>query len=216
LRAKLTPPYTLGCKRTLVSSDYYPVFNRPDVSLETEGIAEIREHSILTSGGREIEVDAIIFGTGFHVTDAMAKAHLVGRNGLEITDAWRNGVTAHLGTTVTGFPNLFFLVGPNTGLGHNSIIFMIESQVRYIMGCLRLVAKSKAASIEVKPDVQARYNEWVQDRSRGSVWLQGGCASWYLDSEGVNRSLWPASTVNFWLRLRRVKPTDFIFEGAAS
>jgi cation diffusion facilitator CzcD-associated flavoprotein CzcO len=216
LRAKLTPPYTLGCKRTLVSSDYYPVFNRADVSLETEGIAEIREHSILTKDGREIEVDAIIFGTGFHVTDAMAKAHLVGRNGLEITDAWRNGVTAHLGTTVTGFPNLFFLVGPNTGLGHNSIIFMIESQVRYIMGCLRLVARSKAASIEVKPDVQARYNEWVQDRSRGSVWLQGGCASWYLDSEGVNRSLWPASTVNFWLRLRRVKPTEFILEGAAS
>jgi cation diffusion facilitator CzcD-associated flavoprotein CzcO len=216
LRAKLTPPYTLGCKRTLVSSDYYPVFNRSDVALETEGIAEIREHSILTKDGREIEVDAIIFGTGFHVTDAMAKAHLTGRNGLEIQDAWRDGVTAHLGTAVTGFPNLFFLVGPNTGLGHNSIIFMIESQVHYIMGCLRLVARSKAASIEVKPDVQARYNEWVQDRSRGSVWLKGGCASWYLDSEGVNRSLWPASTVNFWLRLRRVKPTDFILEGAAS
>jgi cation diffusion facilitator CzcD-associated flavoprotein CzcO len=216
LRAKLTPPYTLGCKRTLVSSDYYPVFNRPDVTLETTGIAEIREHSILTRDGREIEVDAIIFGTGFHVTDALAKAHLTGRNGLKIQDAWRDGVTAHLGTAVTGFPNLFFLVGPNTGLGHNSIIFMIESQVRYIMDCLRLVSKNKAASIEVKPDVQARYNEWVQDRSRGSVWLKGGCASWYLDSEGVNRSLWPASTVNFWLRLRRVKPADFILEGAAS
>jgi cation diffusion facilitator CzcD-associated flavoprotein CzcO len=216
LRRKLTPDYTLGCKRTLVSSDYYPVFSRPDVDLETSGIAEIREHCIVTRDGREIEVDAIIFGTGFHVTDAMAKAHITGRNGLEITDVWRDGVTAHLGTTVAGFPNLFFLVGPNTGLGHNSIIFMIESQVRYIIGCLRLVARSGAASIEARPDVQARFNAWVQDKSRGSVWLKGGCASWYLDSEGVNRSLWPASTVNFWLRMRRVRPTDFILEGAAS
>jgi cation diffusion facilitator CzcD-associated flavoprotein CzcO len=216
LRRKLTPDYTLGCKRTLVSSDYYPVFSRPDVDLETSGIAEIREHSIVTRDGREIEVDAIIFGTGFHVTDAMAKTHIVGRNGLKITDAWRDGVTAHLGTTVAGFPNLFFLVGPNTGLGHNSIIFMIESQVRYIIGCLRLVARSGAASIEARPDVQARFNAWVQDKSRGSVWLKGGCASWYLDSEGVNRSLWPASTVNFWLRMRRVRPADFILEGAAT
>jgi cation diffusion facilitator CzcD-associated flavoprotein CzcO len=161
-------------------------------------------------------VDAIIFGTGFHVTDAMATAHITGRNGLKITDAWRDGVTAHLGTAVTGFPNLFFLVGPNTGLGHNSIIFMIESQVRYIMSCLRLVARSGAASIEVRRGAQARFNAWVQDKSRGSVWLRGGCASWYLDSEGVNRSLWPASTVSFWLRTRRARPADFILEGAAS
>jgi cation diffusion facilitator CzcD-associated flavoprotein CzcO len=216
LRRKLTPAYTLGCKRTLVSSDYYPVFNRPNVDLETAGIAEIREHSIVTTDGRETEVDAIIFGTGFHVTDAMAKAHIVGRGGLEIQDAWRDGVTAHLGTTVAGFPNLFFLVGPNTGLGHNSIIFMIESQVRYIMGCLRLVAKSGAASIEVRPGAQDRFNGWVQEKSRGSVWLQGGCASWYLDSEGVNRSLWPASTVNYWLRMRRVRQANFKLEGAAS
>ena len=216
LRRKLTPAYTLGCKRTLVSSDYYPVFNRPGVDLETAGIAEVQEHSIRTRDGREIDVDAIIFGTGFHVTDAMAKAHIVGRNGLKITDAWRDGVTAHLGTTVAGFPNLFFLVGPNTGLGHNSIIFMIESQVRYIMSCLRLVARSRATSIEVKPDVQARFNAWVQQKSSGSVWLKGGCASWYLDSEGVNRSLRPASTVNFWLRMRRVRAADFILEGAAS
>jgi cation diffusion facilitator CzcD-associated flavoprotein CzcO len=215
LRRKLTPAYTLGCKRTLVSSDYYPVFNRPDVDLETAGIAGIRERSILTRDGREVGADAIIFGTGFHVTDAMATADLVGRNGLKITDAWRDGVTAHLGTAVTGFPNLFFLVGPNTGLGHNSIIFMIESQVRYIMGCLRLIARSRAAAIEVKPDVQARFNSWVQQKSRGSVWLKGGCSSWYLDSGGVNRSLWPASTVAFWLRTRRVRPADFILEGAS-
>jgi cation diffusion facilitator CzcD-associated flavoprotein CzcO len=199
-----------------VSSDYYPAFNRPNVDLETGGIAEIREHSIITRDGREIEADAIIFGTGFHVIDAMAKVPIVGRNGLKLDDAWRDGITAHLGTTVTGFPNLFFLVGPNTGLGHNSIIFMIEAQIRYIMSCLRMVARSGAAAIEVKPEAQDRFNAWVQQKSRNSVWLKGGCASWYLDSEGVNRALWPGSTVNFWLRMRRARAADFRLEGAAS
>jgi hypothetical protein len=149
----------------------------------------------------------------------MAQLNVTGRAGLKLADAWRDGIEAYLGTTVAGFPNLFFLVGPNTGLGHNSVVFMIESQVRYIMGCLRLVARSKAASIEVRPQAQRAFNEWVQRKSRGSVWLTGGCVSWYLDSEGVNRSLWPASTVSFWLRLRRVRPADFILErreGAAA
>lgn len=216
LRRRLTPGYTLGCKRTLVSSDYYPVFTRPGVELETGGIAEIRERSIVTKDGRQIEADAIIFGTGFHVTDAMANMHLVGRDGLKISDAWRDGVTAHLGTTVAGFPNLFLLVGPNTGLGHNSIIFMIEAQVRYIMSCLRLVARSGARAIEVRPQAQQRFNDWVREKSSGSVWLQGGCASWYLDSEGVNRALWPGSTVSFWLRTRRVRRADFQLEGVLS
>jgi len=214
LRRQLTPDYTLGCKRTLVSSDYYPAFSLPHVDLETAGIAEIREHSIVTAGGREVEVDAIIFGTGFHVTDAMASAHIVGRGGLKIADAWRDGVTAHLGTTVAGFPNLFFLVGPNTGLGHNSIIFMIESQVHQIMGCLRLVAAAGAAAIEVRPGAQDRFNRWVERKSQRSVWLRGGCTSWYLDAAGANRSLWPASTVSYWLRTRRVRPADFILEGS--
>jgi len=216
LRGKLTPRYTLGCKRTLVSSDYYPAFNRPNVDLETAGIAEIREHSILTRDGREVEADAIIFGTGFHVVDAMSRIHIVGKDGLKLADAWRDGITAHLGTTVAGFPNLFFLVGPNTGLGHNSIIFMIEAQVRYIMSCLRLVARSQARSIEVRPQAQQRFNEWVQEKSSGSVWLKGGCVSWYLDAEGINRALWPASTLSFWLRMRRAKAADFHLEGAVA
>jgi cation diffusion facilitator CzcD-associated flavoprotein CzcO len=216
VRRKLTPAYTLGCKRTLVSSDYYPVFNQSHVDLETAGIAEIRERSVVTSDGREIEVDTIIFGTGFHVTDALADLRIVGRDGLKIQDAWREGMVAHLGTTVAGFPNLFFLAGPNTGLGHNSMIFMIEAQVRYILSCLRLVARTGAQSIEVRPEAQDRFNQWVREKSRGSVWLKGGCASWYLDSQGVNRALWPASTVSFWLRMRRVRPADFRLEGASS
>jgi cation diffusion facilitator CzcD-associated flavoprotein CzcO len=216
LRQRLTPSYTLGCKRVLVSSDYYPAFSRANVELDTDGIAEIREHSILTRSGREVGVDAIIFSTGFHVTDALDHLSVVGRDGLKLADAWKEGMAAHLGTTVAGFPNLFLLVGPNTGLGHNSIIFMIESQVRYIMSCLRLVSRTRAGSIEVKPEAQQRFNRWVQAKSEGSVWTAGGCVSWYLDSNGVNRALWPASTVNFWLRMRRVRPSDFRLEGVAS
>ncbi len=208
LRRKLTPDYTMGCKRTLVSSDYYPALMRPNVELTTEGVAEVREHSIVTRDGREHEVDAIIFGTGFHVTDAFDGAHIVGRNGLKIQDAWKDGIEAHLGVSVAGFPNLFLLLGPNSGLGHNSMIFIIEAQVRYVLQCLAMLDAAGGARISVKPSVQDRFNQWVQRKSAGA--LRGrGCDSWYLDRSGVNRAAWPASTLNFWLRTRRLDPGDF-------
>ncbi|MGP4023774.1 flavin-containing monooxygenase [Actinomadura sp. 3N407] len=209
LRRKLTPDYTMGCKRTLVSSDYYPALMRPDVELATDGIAEVREHSIVTRDGREHEVDAIIFGTGFHVTDAFDGAHIVGRNGLRIQDAWKDGIEAHLGVAVAGFPNLFLLLGPNSGLGHNSMIFMIEAQVRYVLQCLAMLDGAGGTRISVRPSVQDSFNSWVQRRSAGAVWVAGGCDSWYLDRSGVNRAAWPASTVAFWLRTRRLDPADF-------
>ncbi|GAA2582862.1 NAD(P)/FAD-dependent oxidoreductase [Actinomadura fulvescens] len=215
LRRKLTPGYTMGCKRTLVSSDYYPALMRPNVELTTEGITEIREHSIVTRDGREHEVDAIIFGTGFHVTDAMENAHIVGRNGLKIQDAWRDGIEAHLGVTVAGFPNLFLLLGPNSGLGHNSMIFIIEAQVRYVLQCLRMLDASRAARISVRPSAQDRFNEWVQRKSAGAVWVAGGCSSWYLDKNGVNRAAWPASTIDYWLRTRKLSPAEFQLDGQA-
>jgi cation diffusion facilitator CzcD-associated flavoprotein CzcO len=214
LRRKLTPDYTMGCKRTLVSSDYYPALTRPNVELTTEGIAEIREHSIVARDGREYEVDAIIFGTGFHVTDAFEDAHIVGRGGLKIQDAWRDGIEAHLGVTVAGFPNLFLLLGPNSGLGHNSMIFIIEAQIRYVLQCLRMLDSAGADRISVRPSAQDRFNEWVQRKSEGAVWVAGGCTSWYLDKNGVNRAAWPASTVNYWLRTRKISPADFQVERA--
>ncbi|MGI5327209.1 flavin-containing monooxygenase [Actinomadura nitritigenes] len=213
LRRKLTPDYTMGCKRTLVSSDYFPALMRPNVELTTEGIAEVREHSIVTRDGREHEVDAIIFGTGFHVTDAFENARITGRNGLKIQDAWKDGIEAHLGVAVKGFPNLFLLLGPNSGLGHNSMIFIIEAQVRYVLQCLAMLDAAGGARISVKPSVQDRFNAWVQRTSEGAVWVAGGCDSWYLDRDGVNRAAWPASTVNYWLRTRRLDPRDFTVEG---
>jgi cation diffusion facilitator CzcD-associated flavoprotein CzcO len=213
LRRKLTPGYTMGCKRTLVSSDYYPALMRPNVELTTEAVAEVRARSIVTRDGREHEVDAIIFGTGFHVTDAFDGARITGRNGLKIQDAWRDGIEAHLGVAVKGFPNLFLLLGPNSGLGHNSMIFMIEAQVRYVLQCLAMLDETGGARISVKPSVQDRFNGWVQRRSEGAVWVAGGCDSWYLDRNGVNRAAWPASTLTYWLRTRRLDPGDFQIEG---
>ncbi|GAA4304496.1 cation diffusion facilitator CzcD-associated flavoprotein CzcO [Actinomadura luteofluorescens] len=212
LRRKLTPDYTMGCKRTLVSSDYYPALTRPNVELTTEGIAEVRPRSIVTRDGREHEVDAIVFGTGFHVTDAFDGARIVGRNGLKIQDAWRDGVEAHLGVAVKGFPNLFLLLGPNSGLGHNSMIFIIEAQVRYVLQCLAMLDGAGGTAISVKPSAQDRFNRWVRRRSEGAVWVAGGCDSWYLDRDGVNRAAWPASTLAFWLRTRRLDPGDFHIE----
>ncbi|WP_308211518.1 flavin-containing monooxygenase [Actinomadura rupiterrae] len=216
LRRKLTPDYTMGCKRTLVSSDYYPALTRPNVELTTAGIERVRPGSVVAEDGREYEVDAIILGTGFHVTDAFEHAHIVGRGGLKIQDAWQDGIEAHLGVTVAGFPNLFLLLGPNSGLGHNSMIFIIEAQVRHALQCLRLMDATGSRTIAVRRGAQDRFNAWVQRKSEGAVWVAGGCTSWYLDRDGVNRAAWPASTANYWLRTRRLDPASFVLTGAAA
>lgn len=213
LRRKLTPEYTMGCKRTLVSSDYYPALTRPNVELTTSGVREVRPDSIVTEDGREHEVDAIVLGTGFHVTDAFEHARIVGRNGLKIQDVWRDGIEAHLGVTVAGFPNLFLLLGPNSGLGHNSMIFIIEAQVRHVLQCLRLLDATGARTIAVRRGAQDRFNAWVRRKSEGAVWVSGGCTSWYLDRAGVNRAAWPASTANYWLRTRRLDPASYELGG---
>ncbi|MGH8929116.1 MAG: flavin-containing monooxygenase [Egibacteraceae bacterium] len=215
LRRKVTPDYTIGCKRILLSNDYYPALTRPNTELVTEEIVEVREHSIVTRDGVERAVDAIVLGTGFHATDAFENAHIVGRNGVKITDAWRDGMEAYLGVTLAGFPNLFFLLGPNSGLAHNSMVFMIEAQVRHVVQCLRLMEDGGARRVEVRPSAQAAFNRNLQDSLTGTVWSVGGCDSWYLDRHGVNRTLWPGSTVRYWLRTRRLRTTDYEVTPAA-
>ncbi|MBC6466023.1 flavin-containing monooxygenase [Actinomadura alba] len=213
LRAKVTPDYTIGCKRVLLSSDYYPALTRPHVDLVTEGITEVTETGVVTADGSAHEVDVIIFGTGFEVTDALTRQRITGRNGLKIQEAWADGVEAHHGITVPGFPNLFLLVGPNTGLGHNSIIFMIESQIQHILGCLRLLSSRRGRTIEVRGPAMRRYNDRVQRRLGRAVWSQGGCRSWYLDENGVNRTLWPGFSFEYWAATRRPNPADYIVTG---
>ncbi|GAA4061894.1 flavin-containing monooxygenase [Nonomuraea soli] len=204
LRAKLTPDYTIGCKRILLSSDYYPALTRPNVTLDTSAITAITPTGVVTASGEEIEVDVIVYGTGFKVVDALNDQRIIGRDGLKIQDAWRDGIETYYGITTSGFPNLFFLLGPNTGLGHNSVVFMIESQVRYVMECLRLLSRTKARAIDVLPSHQRAFNRRLQERLDRLVWAEGGCRSWYLDEHGVNRTLWPGFTFEYWARTRKV------------
>jgi cation diffusion facilitator CzcD-associated flavoprotein CzcO len=210
LRAALTPNYQLGCKRVLVSDDFYPALNRPNVELVTEAIAEVRQHSILTQDGAERPIDVLIYGTGFRATEALIGCRVVGRGAVEIHDAWGKRMSAFLGVTVTGFPNFFMLLGPNTGLGHNSVVLMIEAQVHYAMKCLKLMKRRKHRVIEVRPEIQQCFVEDIHRRMGRTVWLSGGCHSWYQDqTTGEITALWPGSVIAYLRRTRSVSASDY-------
>jgi cation diffusion facilitator CzcD-associated flavoprotein CzcO len=202
LRRKVTPTFRLGCKRVLLSNDWYPTLARPNVELVTEAISEIRGNAIVLADGSEREVDTIILGTGFHVTDPPTAALVRGRDGRTLAERQGEGIQAYLGATMSGLPNFFKLIGPNTGLGHNSMVFMIESQLRYVMDALRVMDEQQISTFEVRPEAMAAYNAQIQSKMPGTVWMSG-CASWYLDSEGRNTTLWPDFTWRFRHRTRR-------------
>ncbi|QFU88137.1 NAD(P)/FAD-dependent oxidoreductase [Amycolatopsis sp. YIM 10] len=214
LRRKVTPDYTMGCKRVLISNDYYPALSRDNVDVVTDGIREVREHSIVDSAGVEHEVDAIIYGTGFHVTDALEYLNITGADGRDLAKEWATeGMRTHFGITVAGFPNLFFLLGPNTALGHNSVVFMIESQSRYVVDAIKLTDRHRAAALSVRERAQEQFQAEIQDKLVKGVWTQGGCKSWYLDAKGVNRTIWPGFTWRYWQRTRRVDPSHYELTG---
>jgi cation diffusion facilitator CzcD-associated flavoprotein CzcO len=203
LRRKLTPKFSIGCKRILPSNDWYPALTKPNVEVVTDAIREVRPRSIVTTDGEEREVDTIVFGTGFHVTDIPIADKIRGRAGRTLAEEWQGSPQAYLGTTVAGFPNLFLLTGPNTGLGHNSIIFMIESQINHVTGALRTMRGRGATSVEVRPEVQRSYNAELERMTTGTVWVTGGCSSYYIDRNGHNSTLWPTFTWPFRRRTRR-------------
>jgi cation diffusion facilitator CzcD-associated flavoprotein CzcO len=210
LRAKLTPRYAIGCKRILVSDNYLPALARPNVELVTAAAAEVREHSVVGADGVERAADAIIFGTGFRVTDPPLAKHVRGRGGRTLSEVWAGSPQAHLGTTVAGFPNLFILLGPNTGLGHTSVLLMIEAQIEHLLSALRHMRRSGATAVEPRPEAQASFVSEVDRRMRGTVWVAGGCASWYIDSTGRNSTLWPDSTWRFRRRVARFDPAEYV------
>ena len=210
LRARVTPDYMVGCKRLLLSSDYYPALTRPNVDLVTDPIAGIAETGLACADGSAYDVDVIIYGTGFKTVEAITELNVAGRDGVKLQDVWRGGVEAYHGITVPGFPNFFLLLGPNTAVGHNSVVFMIESQVQHVMSCLRLLAKEKAETIEVRASALRRFNDGIQRRLRHAVWSEGGCKSWYLDDKGVNRALWPGFSFEYWARTRRARRADYV------
>lgn len=210
LRAQLKPDYTIGCKRILISSDYYPSLSQPNVELVPQGITAVRPGAVVAADGSEREVDTIIFGTGFHVTDPPGVERLRGRDGVSLAEAWKGGMSAYLGGAIHGFPNLFMLIGPNTGLGHTSMVVMIEAQLAYLVDCLRTMRARDLATVEVRSEVQAAYNADIQSQLVDTVWNQGGCRSWYLDDQGRNTTVWPTYTWRFRRRTRRFDPDAYL------
>ncbi|MFI7002125.1 DUF4873 domain-containing protein [Nocardia sp. NPDC050175] len=215
LRDRLTPDYRLGCKRILVSNNFYPALQRDNVDLVTTPIARLTESGIATVDGAEDSFDAIVYGTGFKISDRFADQHIVGANGLALQEAWRDGVEGFLGVAVHGFPNMFLIVGPNSGGGHQSIIFMIEAQARYIRQCVELLRKTSSTRMEVRAATQHEFNRRTQQKLAGTVWNAGGCNSWYLDEHGVNRAAWPGSSVSYWRTMRHPDPGHYDLTVAA-
>ncbi len=210
LREKLTPNFRLGCKRILVSSDYYPALQRANVELVTEPIAEIREHSIVSGDGKERALDAIVYATGFEASEAKPPFPMAGRGGLDLKEVWKQGVTAYGGTTISGFPNAFLLVGPNTILGHSSMIFMMESQFAYVLDAIRTIRSRRLKYVDVRRDVEGAYNDRLQKRLARTVWSSGGCVSWYMTRSGKNTVTWPGFTFEFRHQMRRFDAESYV------
>ena len=203
LREKLTPQFTPGCKRMLMSNTYYPALAADNSEVITAGISEVREHSIVDETGEEREVDAIIWGTGFNVTRPPVAHHVFDADGRSLADHWQGSMQAYRGTTVSGFPNLFFLLGPNTGLGSNSVVAVSEAQADYAIGALRAMKKQRLGAVDVLPHAQASFNAAVQSGFKGTVWEAGECASWYRDANGRNTVIWPDFSYRLHRRLEK-------------
>jgi cation diffusion facilitator CzcD-associated flavoprotein CzcO len=209
LRRRLTPEYSIFCKRILLSNDWYPAITAPNVELVTAGVEEVREGSIVDRDGREHLLDTIIFATGFTPRDPPLARRLRGRDGSTLSETWRGSPRAYLGTAVAGFPNLFLLYGPNTNTGHSSVVYMLESQMNHVMGALEVMDEQGAAAVEVRPEVQRAFNAELEERLARSVWNAGGCRSWYLDGNGRNAIQWPGFTFEFRRRTRGFDAADY-------
>jgi cation diffusion facilitator CzcD-associated flavoprotein CzcO len=208
LRAKLTPDFRIGCKRILISRDYLRSLTKPNVEVVTEGIREVREHSVVTADGVEHEVDAIIYGTGFKVTEMPFADNVYGREGRSLNETWQGSPQAHLGAAVAGFPNFFAVLGPNTGLGHTSVVLMIEAQIQLVIEAIQHLHQNKLELFDVKPEAQQRFVDKVDQDMQGTVWTSGGCNSWYLDKTGRNSTLWPSFTFSF-MREAHFRPSEY-------
>lgn len=210
LRAKLTPDFTLGCKRVILSSTLYPALQRPNVTLhdKTKGIARIDETGIVTQDGHHIDLDLIIWSTGYDATDGVISYPVVGRGGRTIAEVWKEYPRAYLGTAIPGFPNLFIVTGPNTGIGHTSAIFVIESQMNYIFDCLRQLDPGGARSIEVRAEAEERYTRMIHREMERTVWKSGGCRSWYQSKSGHVIAMFPGFSFTFRRLTRRFRPAD--------
>ena len=208
LRAQLQPDYPMGCKRILISNDYLPALTQANAQVVSEAISQVREHSLVTTDGQEHPCDVLIYGTGFAATEFLAPMQIRGLGGLELNQTWRDGAEAYKGISVSGFPNLFILYGPNTNLGHNSIIYMLESQFRYVLGCIDLLRDQGLRYVDVKASVQQDYNQRIQAYSHRTIWEQG-CTSWYKTATGKSTNNWPGYTFAYRHLTRAPELNDY-------
>lgn len=208
LKAKLTPDYPVGCKRILITNDYYQGISSSNVSVITEEIDSVTPEGVLTTDNNLYKVDTIIYGTGFQSTDFLAPMKITGRNGQDLNQTWQDGAEAYLGITISGFPNLFLLYGPNTNLAHNSIIYMLESQINYVMSCINILRKDNVKYIDLKKELMRTYNSSIQERIKDAVWT-GGCNSWYMRADGKNTNNWPGFTFEYRFRTRNANIDDY-------
>ena len=208
LREKLTPHFQFGCKRILISDDYWSSFERENVALVTDPIEEIRTDGIMTTDGAFRAVDAIILATGFALGLATAPFTVVGRGGKTLDDAWKDGAVAYKGMTVSGFPNWFTLMGPNTGPGHTSVLVFTESQISHTLEAIQKIRDEGLRFVDVKQEALDRYNVGIQDRMKHMVW-SSGCNSWYLSPDGSNHSLYPGFAAEYAVRARHWKASDY-------
>ncbi|MEU0563469.1 NAD(P)/FAD-dependent oxidoreductase [Dactylosporangium sp. NPDC006015] len=214
LRRAVTPDYTLGCKRIVPSNDWYPALQRPNVELVPRALREIREHSVVDADGVERDVDAIIFGTGFHVTDIPFADKVRDRGGALMSDVWAGSPRAYLGVSVPGFPNFFMMLGPNSGLGHSSMVYMIEAQAEHVRLAVAALAKAGAGSIEVTRAAHDSYNSDIDRKMAGTVWEVGGCRTFYQDANGRNATIYPDWTFRFRRQAIRWRPDAYTLEDA--
>ncbi|GAB7032981.1 NAD(P)/FAD-dependent oxidoreductase [Streptomyces platensis subsp. malvinus] len=210
LRAALTPDYRIGCKRILLSNTYYPALARPNVDLVTSGLKEVRGNTLIGADGQEVEADAIVFGTGFHVTDMPIAERVTGAKGTTLAEEWKDGMASLRGASAAGFPNFLTLIGPNTGLGNSSMILMIEAQLNYLADYLRqLDLLGGKTALSARPEAVEDWNRMIQERMKRTVWNTGGCDSWYLDANGRNTTAWPGTTGEFKRLTRQVDLAEY-------
>jgi cation diffusion facilitator CzcD-associated flavoprotein CzcO len=209
LRARLTPDYVMGCKRVLLSNDFYPAVTQPNAEVIGAGLAKVDGSTLTAQDGTARTADVIIFATGFHVIDMPLAGRVRGTGGTTLAETWGEDMSALRGTSVAGFPNLCLVIGPNTGLGHNSLIHIIEAQLSYILDYLATLDRLGAAALDARPDAQQRWCADIEQRMARTVWATGGCASWYLNGAGRNPTLWPGSTRQFRRATRHMNLSEY-------
>ncbi|WP_020666742.1 flavin-containing monooxygenase [Amycolatopsis nigrescens] len=209
LRAALTPDYTLGCKRLLMSNRYYPALTKSNVDVHATAVRAVEGNRVLGADGSSAEVDAIIFGTGFHILDMPVADRVFDAGGRSLAEHWQGSPRAYLGTTVAGFPNAFLLLGPSLGTGHSSAFMILEAQLAYAMDGVTRILRHGWTEVDVRRDVQDAFNDEVQAALPGTVYNSGGCSSYYLDENGRNSFNWPWSTGRLRARIREFDPAEY-------